>query len=193
MLKKLHTLISVALAGLLLGACSSTPSTDSKPATPASAPASKMPFGDIPDTNYAHRLWEAMTEAQLVGPSAKPSETYIGQHPHGAFLQTLEEVVLVGGNTGPVIVKRNFGGPGVSQGRVDGNPRQYLEAVTVMFKRPGYDPQNNDWLWVKYRPDGSIDKTPEGIFLAGRVAGCIACHSNAPGGDLVFTSDRYAN
>ncbi|MCB1809044.1 MAG: hypothetical protein KDJ99_28985, partial [Candidatus Competibacteraceae bacterium] len=61
-----------------------------------------------------------------------------------------------------------------------------------MYQRPGYDPDNNDWFWARYLPDGSLDKNAEGIALAGRVAkadppgGCIACHTAAPGGDLVF-------
>ena len=65
-----------------------------------------------------------------------------------------------------------------------------------MYKRNGYDRDNNDWFWVKFLPDGSLDSNPEGVKLAGRVAkgmsaGCIACHKAAPGGDLVFNNDRY--
>ena len=76
------------------------------------------------------------------------------------------------------------------------DPNKYLGAFTVMYKRPGYDPDNSDWFWAKYLPDGSLDKNPKGMQLAGRVAkvdppaGCIGCHSAAPGGDMVFTSDR---
>jgi len=94
-------------------------------------------------------------------------------------------------------VKTNFGGDGVSVDAVNANPGNYLASVTVMFKRAGFDPDNNDWFWAKYLPDGSLDKNPKGMQLAGRVAkgntqaGCIACHSAAPGGDLVFTHDRF--
>ena len=47
-----------------------------------------------------------------------------------------------------------------------------------------------------YRADGTLDKNPKGMQLAGRVAkgaakGCIACHTAAPGGDMVFNNDRY--
>ena len=73
-----------------------------------------------------------------------------------------------------------------------------MEAVTVMFKREaGYDPENKDWFWVKYAPDGSIMKNPKAMSLAGRVAkgnmkqGCIACHRAAPGGDMVYLHNRY--
>jgi len=65
-----------------------------------------------------------------------------------------------------------------------------------MFKRQGYDPENKDWFWVKYAPDGSILKNPKGMKLAGRVAkgmpeGCIACHTAAPGGDMVYNNNRF--
>ncbi|RMD48443.1 MAG: hypothetical protein D6832_03940, partial [Alphaproteobacteria bacterium] len=74
-------------------------------------------------------------------------------------------------------------------------PEKHLGAITVMFRREkGYDPDNQDWFWVKYRPDGSLDKNPKGMMLAGRVAkgadkGCIACHSGAGGDDYIFTTD----
>ncbi|MBT8436269.1 MAG: cytochrome P460 family protein, partial [Gammaproteobacteria bacterium] len=93
-----------------------------------------------------------------------------------------------------IIVKRNYGGEGVSIVNVANQPAKYLQAITVMLKRPGYDPENRDWFWVRYRPDGSIDSNPEGVMLAGKVAkgeaeGCIACHAAAPGDDMVFLRD----
>jgi hypothetical protein len=50
---------------------------------------------------------------------------------------------------------------------------------------------------VFFAADGSVLKNPKGMSLAGRVAkgmpqGCIACHTGAPGGDMVFNHDRYA-
>jgi hypothetical protein len=64
-----------------------------------------------------------------------------------------------------------------------------------MFKRKGYDGDNKDWFWVKFKPDGSLHKNPKGMQLAGKVAkgmpkGCIACHKAAPGGDYVYNFDR---
>ncbi|MEW7988069.1 MAG: hypothetical protein AB2799_19955 [Candidatus Thiodiazotropha sp.] len=40
-------------------------------------------------------------------------------------------------------------------------------------------------------------KNPKGVSLAGCVGkgmakGCVACHQGAPGGDMVFNHDRYA-
>ena len=68
-------------------------------------------------------------------------------------------------------------------------------AVTVMFQREsGYDDDNKNWYWAKYLADGSLDKNPKGMELAGRVAkgadaGCIACHSGADGEDYEFLRD----
>lgn len=77
-------------------------------------------------------------------------------------------------------------------------PNKHLGAYTVMFRREaGFDADNQNWFWVKYLPDGSLDKNPAGMRLAGKVAkgadvGCIACHTGA-GDDMVFTSDRIGN
>ena len=159
------------------------------------------PFGEKEDVEYAGKLWNALTDAGLVGPGAVMSTPYTGQHPHGAVLDTIDSVVTVnkgffqGGDTGAVIIKRNYGGEGVSKTAVANNPEKHLKAITVMFKRAGYDPENKDWFWVKYKPNGDLHMNPKKMKLAGRVAkgmpkGCIACHSSAPGGDYVFNFDR---
>lgn len=160
------------------------------------APAMSAPFGSDADVNYANRLWMSLKYRHLVGEDAIVSTPYKGTHPHGAILDTIDARTRVGDDAGPVIIKRNYGGPGVSKSALANHPRKFLKAVTVMFKRPGYDPENRDWFWVKYGPDGSVLKNPKGLFLAGRVAkganqGCIACHKAAPGGDMVFNHDRY--
>ena len=59
----------------------------------------------------------------------------------------------------------------------------------VALRDAGYDPENKDWFWAKYLPSGELDKNPNGMQLAGRVAkgaevGCIACHTAAGGEDL---------
>lgn len=160
------------------------------------AMAQQAPFGGEDDVNYAAVLWGALQEARLVGEGRTMSAPYTGQHPHGAILDTIDGEVTVDGTTGPVIIKRNYGGEGVSKQAVWDDPDAYLGAVTVMFQREGYDPENNDWFWVKYLPGGELDTNPKGVPLAGRVAkgmdqGCIACHTAAPGGDLVYGHDRF--
>jgi hypothetical protein len=155
------------------------------------------PFGGEDDVAFANRLWQAMVADGLVGTDAIMSTPYEGTHPHGIILDTLDAKTTVDGERNIAIIKRNYGGDGVSKSGVANNPDKYLKAVTVMFKRDGYDTDNKDWFWVKYSPDGSVLNNPKNIPLAGRVAkgmdaGCIACHTPAPGGDMVFNHDRYA-
>ena len=150
------------------------------------------PFGGRKDVNYAKDLWEAMTEANLTGDNAVYSRPYEGNDPHGIVLDTVYSSVTVDGHDGTVIVKRNYGPAGISIDEVASDPPKHLEAITVMFKREaGYDDENQDWFWVKYLPDGALDKNPAGAALAGRIgkgaaAGCIACHTAADGDDYEF-------
>ncbi|GJM04432.1 MAG: hypothetical protein DHS20C09_04230 [marine bacterium B5-7] len=155
------------------------------------------PFGTVDDVNYAEALWKQLADERLVGKNAITSTPYTGMHPHGAILDTIDSRTTVKGHTGDVIVKKNYGGEGISKEAVANNPNKWLKAVTVMFRREkGFDSDNKDWFWVKYAPDGSVLKNPKGMQLAGRVAkgmieGCIACHNSAPGNDKVFNHDRY--
>ena len=49
-----------------------------------------------------------------------------------------------------------------------------------MYKVEGYNPEGGDWFWLKYTPDGRIEKE-------GKVAGCIGCHAAAQGNDWLLT------
>ncbi len=153
------------------------------------------PFGSDDDAAYAAAIWEAMSAQNLTGPNAIHVAPYEGTDPHGMMLETFYSSATINGHTGDLIVKRNYGPAGVSAEEVMSNPDGHLGAITVMFRREaGYDPEDQNWFWVKFLPDGSIDKNPKGMMLAGQVAkgmdvGCIACHSNAGGDDFVFTAD----
>jgi len=153
-------------------------------------------FGTDADAEYAAQLWEVMEDLNLAGENMIRSFPYDGITPHGMMLETFYATGIVNGHVGDLIVKRNFGPEGVTGDDVLADPDKHLAAVTVMFRREdGYDADNENWFWVKYLPDGSLDKNPAGMQLAGRVAkgadqGCIACHSGA--GDYVFTSDHLS-
>jgi hypothetical protein len=177
-----HKIVTTIAASGLLSAC---------------AVFAAKPFGGPDSVEYSQELWAALEEARLAGPDSINTVPYEGQHPHGAVLETLDTTLTVRGRTADVIVKRNYGGEGVSKSAVANNPDKYLGAVTVMYRREnGYDPENQNWFWAKYNPDGSLATNPKGAKLAGRVAkgmsqGCIACHQSAPGDDYVFNNDRY--
>ncbi len=156
------------------------------------------PFGSDEDAAYAASLWQAMTAINLAGDNQIHVAPYEGTDPHGMMLETFFTAVTIDGYTGDLIVKRNYGPVGVSAEEVMSNPEDHLGAVTVMFRREeGYDPDNQDWFWAKFLPDGTLDKNPKGMALAGMIAkgadvGCIACHSGAGGDDYVFTADNTA-
>ncbi len=156
--------------------------------------AQAAPFGGDADVQYANDLWSSMVSESYVGEGAIKSRPYTGQHPHGAILDTIEGPIVISGKIHNIIIKRNYGGPGVSKNTVANDPARFLKAVTIMLKRPGYDPENKDWFWAKYKASGEIDTNPKGVKLAGKIAkgkpvGCIACHTAAPGGDMVFIHD----
>lgn len=103
---------------------------------------------------------------------------YPGTEPHGAFLTTYvtdEAFSAIDGKKGSIpegsiIVKENY------------MPDKSLAAVTVMYKVKGFDPAHNDWFWLKYAPDGTIDES-------GKVEGCYNCHGIRQANDYICTSD----
>ncbi len=155
------------------------------------------PFGNDADLVDAKKVWEASVAAGFVGDNAIVTKPYTGAPPHGMILELMEKTVTIDGVTGPLVVKKNYGGNGLTANDVINDPNKYLKAVTIQFKREaGYDDENKNWFYGKYLPDGTLDVNPKGMKLAGRVAkgaptGCIACHKAAPGGDYIFNHDRY--
>lgn len=150
------------------------------------------PFGNADDLAYAATLWH---DIDISGLNDTPANLYVGGPPHGKVREVLEGEI----NGKRVIVKRNYGGDDASVDTVGTDRASYLKAITVMAKREqGYDPDNYDWFWVKYKPNGQLHTNPKGMLLAGRVAkgmdqGCIACHKAASGNDMVFIHNKDAN
>jgi len=159
---------------------------------------STPPFGTEGDAAYAAEIWAYLLSHNLAGPDRIHSAPYEGTDPHGMMLETFYTNGTVNGYTGDLIVKNNYGPEGVTADEVLSDPAAHLGAITVMFRREdGYDPDNQNWFWAKFLPDGSLDVNPAGMALAGRVAkgmdqGCISCHINAGGDDYVFTTDHLS-
>ncbi len=148
----------------------------------------KKPFGTAADVAYANNLWNKMEQ---LGYNSTPSVLFTGPPPHGQVIEVLEGKI----NGKRIIVKRNYYGKGITPNAVKANRSKYLKAITIMAKRSGYDPEDKNWFWVKYKPNGTIFKNKKGMPLAGRVAkgmktGCIACHSLAPSGDMIYIHDK---
>jgi len=148
-------------------------------------------FGSSEDLVFAEDLWKKL---QKRGFTDTHGNLYLGGPPHGKVREVNEGVI----DGRLVIVKNNYGGKNVSLEKVRNNPGKYLKAVTVMVKRPGYDPEDRDWFWIKYAPDGTVMANKKGMKLAGRVAkgkpiGCISCHRSASGNDFVFSHNKTVN
>jgi len=157
------------------------------------AAAMTPPFGTKGDVAFAGKVWAAMLAQRLAGKNQIHSAPYKGTEPHGMMLELFITKATIDGRTGDLIVKRNFGPAGVTKEEVTNNPDKHLGAITVMFRREaGFDPEDKNWFWSKFLPDGSLDKNGKGMSLAGKVAkgadvGCISCHAAADGGDMVYS------
>ena len=132
---------------LVLAACGSD-----EPELPDTTGASVRAYLNAVDyqNNDDWKLWPGTTEM------------YQGDDPHGAKLTTrLNPAAFdaIGGAMpdGAIIVKENY------------SPAGELGAVTVMYKKSGYNPEHNDWFWVKELADGTFEKE-------GKVMGCQDCH-----------------
>lgn len=148
------------------------------------------PFGDPEDVKFSIQLWQAMADARLVGDQSITAMPYEGSV-HKTILITMDSTVLVDGRTAMVIVKKMYQGDGISTEAVVNDPTRNLKIVAVMFKREkGYDPENKDWFYGKFNPDGTLQKNKKGMQLGGRPGPCIACHKSAPGGSYVYSFDR---
>jgi hypothetical protein len=159
------------------------------------------PFSGPANVAYAQEIWGALAKVNLVGPESLVSHPYFGNPPHGGVLEYFEQEMTIDGVTGAMLVKKNYRGEtgeDEALAAVLNDRLGQIDSVTVMFQREdGYDPEHKNWFWAKYLPDGTLDKNPKGMELAGRVAkgadvGCIACHVAAPGDDLVFTHEVLA-
>ena len=156
--------------------------------------------GSRENITYAQQLWDKMDSLKLVGSNAVEMETfYGGARPHGTYLQLHYQNITINGHEGFLVVKKNYNGKGITAEAVNNDPMHYLSSLTVMYQREdGYDEDNQNWFWIKYKPDGSLfNKTIQGksVPMAGKLfkgingeenRGCIYCHSSAGGGDYIF-------
>ncbi len=116
----------------------------------------------------------------------QPAGMYEGQSPHGAYLKMYVNRVAAGNPENPpsgsIIIKENYG-----------KDKKTLMAVTVMYRKTGYDPDHHDWYWVKYQANGLVARTPPekgSKPISGRFKSCIDCHADAEGGDYLFANDK---
>lgn len=138
------------------------------------------------DAAYAEQLWGEIKDYEN-WPVPEGFEGWQdGISPHGKYLRYyINDIAKEDVNKdGAVIVKENY----------MEKSEDALAAVTIMQKRKGYDPENKDWFYVKYSPDGEVMTDEQGREIAGAVGkgmeeGCVPCHKTAGGGDYLFMTD----
>jgi len=159
--------------------------------------------GQDSDIVFAEAMWTHMETRGLVGENTVHTLPYQGTQPHGALLETFYFTTTIEGEEGVLVIKRNYGPADVTPDDVLSDALSHLGSVTVMFRRPGYDPEHQDWFYAKYLHDGTLDTNADGVALAGAPArgmvgqdpgaGCVACHAEAAGGDYLFTTDAFGH
>ena len=161
-LRRLAVLIPALLifgGVLVVAACGSE-----EPALPVISADSVIAYLDEVDYQESWELWPGR------------GEKYQGDDPHGALLTTylnpaafeaLDNKAGVLPN-GAIVVKENY------------TPGSELAAITVMYKRTGYNPDHNDWFWLKVLADGTVEKE-------GMVMGCQECHGDVKDNDYIWT------
>ena len=166
--RKLFCLPAVAVLAMLLvmAACGGSDDSGSGEAVerelPDTTSASVIAYLDEVDyqNNDDWRLFPGSTER------------YAGTDPHGMLLTTYVNSAafnaIEAGETTPsgsILVKENY------------SPEGNLGAITVMYKVSGYNPDHDDWYWLKELADGTVEKE-------GMVMGCQECHQDVS--DYIF-------
>lgn len=136
--------------------------------------------GNLPDPNNPQAVWEYITKTNAYSEwGTWPDPQFEGYLQSGAPHTNVVRIFVndVGQSVaskfpgempeGTIIAKNNYVGNSVD------NPGN-LDAVTIMYKVKGFNPDGGDWFWGKYKPDGSVD-------AAGKVASCAGCHRGIAG------------
>ena len=156
----LFPVLVLAIGAIAMTACDLL----GEPELPDTTAASVLDYLDEVDYQESWELWPGL------------GEKYEGGDPHGMLLTTYlnpaafdalegKEGVMP---DGAIIIKENY------------TPEGKLAASTVMYKKSGYNPQHNDWFWVKALADGTVEKE-------GMVEGCQNCHGDVKENDYVWT------
>jgi hypothetical protein len=137
------------------------------------------------DPEFAEKFWSFLQEADYQDNWARwpghEQEFKRGSSAHGAYVKIFVNQTVENDTDGlpteSVLIKENY------------NAEKELVAITPMYRVGNeFDAANNNWYWVKYKPDGSLFER-NGKPISGRVDSCINCHRSAGGGDYVFSND----
>ncbi|RMH12590.1 MAG: hypothetical protein D6701_13340 [Gemmatimonadetes bacterium] len=175
--------LTLALAFALWGAACTSSDEGGEAEAPAEAPAAEAAGPEMPAELTGEGVWAFLTEHQYESWATWPGkgERYEGGAPHGALLTTyLNEVAAealanhAGAMpVGAIVVKNNY------------MPDGTLAAVTAMVKTEDFNPEHNNWWFMKRNADGSFD-------AQGRFAGCEGCHGAMKDNDYIMTGSLSA-
>ena len=135
---------------------------------------------------FEQQMWNYIkaTRYDQWAPAGDDGDFRESDRPHGAFVKTYMNRIAAGNTAklphGSVIIKENF------------SPDKKLAAITLMHRSKGFNPDANDWYWIKYNPDGTtamMDSPMGKMAIGGKAKGCIECHSGADGDDYAFFND----
>ncbi len=123
-------------------------------------------------------IWDRITvESSYKDYAEWPKDSGLqpGQSPHGVWHRvfanrTLLEALPAVDSTAPegsLIVKENF------------DSSKNLGSITVMAKVKDYNPENGDWYWAMFDPEGNV-------LQEGSPGGCISCHAGMRSNDFVI-------
>ncbi len=180
---RLHSMGRFGIAAAVIVAVGCAGEEGEEAAEGGEAPAVEPPVVEqvaaMPDTT-AEAVWAHLEQANYETWALWPEKgrLYAGGEPHGMLLSTyLNDVALEALNgdaavfpAGTIIVKENY------------MPDSTLAAVTVMYKTENFNPDNNNWFFIKRLTDGTVQ-------VGGRGAGCENCHGARRDNDFILTAD----
>ena len=70
-----------------------------------------------------------------------------------------------------------------SPGYTDSSGTEIFRIGVMVKERSGYDPENDDWWYAVYNPDGTNPS------MTGKIAFCITCHKQAGETDYLFSKE----
>ena len=171
------TLPAVILVGAL-AACGAEEDGETETVPASFAESAEMTGPELPDTTV-EAVWSHLQEQGYESWAHFPGkgDLYAGGEPHGALLTTYVNATAADGLEGGSPVSIPVGGILVKENYM---PDSTLAAVTVMYKTDGFNPDHNDWWFLKRAADGTVE-------ASGRVEGCQSCHGGARSNDYVLT------
>ena len=158
-IKYLPALVVLMAGVAVVAACS-----PSEPELPDTSSDSLIAYLEEVDYQENWGLWPGLGEKY---PASEPHGMLLTTYLNPAALSALNDKAGRMANDA-IIVKENYTAEGA------------FAANTVMYKKEGYNPDHNDWFWLKVLADGTVEKE-------GRVEGCQACHGQTGANDYIWT------